>query len=98
MKSDEASGTKNYAYFADPVDRVVSGQCPGKRQLIQSFAGKNFDTAPLDNLIERMEREEFDLIAVGRALLQDPLWVTKVRDGHMDELQKFDSRALATLY
>jgi 2,4-dienoyl-CoA reductase-like NADH-dependent reductase (Old Yellow Enzyme family) len=33
-----------------------------------------------------MERHEFDLIAVGRALISDPQWVAKVRDGHVNKL------------
>ncbi len=53
--------------------------------------------ASLDGLIERMERDEFDLIAVGRALLQDPEWVVKVRDGRMDDLQDFTKAALMSL-
>ena len=45
-----------------------------------------------------MDRDEFDLIAVGRALLQDPEWVTKVKEGRMDELKNYDGEALKTLY
>jgi 2,4-dienoyl-CoA reductase-like NADH-dependent reductase (Old Yellow Enzyme family) len=44
-----------------------------------------------------MERGEFDLIAVGRALLSDPQWVAKVRDGRSDELRDFDPAAMAEL-
>jgi hypothetical protein len=33
-----------------------------------------------------LEREEFDLVAVGRALLTDPTWVDKIRDSRTDEL------------
>jgi 2,4-dienoyl-CoA reductase-like NADH-dependent reductase (Old Yellow Enzyme family) len=32
----------------------------------------------LANLVERMERDEFDLTAVGRAILGDPRWVAKI--------------------
>jgi len=53
--------------------------------------------ASLDNLIERMERDEFDLIAVGRALIQDPFWAQKVKEGRMDELEAYDGTALTRL-
>lgn len=53
--------------------------------------------AALDKLIERMERDEFDLIAVGRSLLADPLWAQKLKEGRMDELQGFDGQALLSL-
>ena len=40
----------------------------------------------------------FDLVAVGRALLQDPEWASKVKEGRQDELRDYDGAALATLY
>ena len=42
-----------------------------------------------------MEREEFDLIAVGRALISDPDWVRHVRAG--SDLKGFDAADLAEL-
>ncbi len=45
-----------------------------------------------------LDRGDFDLVAVGRALLQDPEWVVKVREGRQAELQAYDRGALATLY
>jgi len=52
----------------------------------------------IDDLLERMENDEFDLIGVGRALLQDPEWVLKVEQGRFDELSDFERTALAKLY
>ena len=49
-------------------------------------------------LLERLERNEFDLIAVGRALLADPEWVTKVIDDRFDEINTFTMESLETLY
>ena len=63
-----------------------------------AYAGEASEPASLDNLIEMIERSEFDLIAVGRALLQDPDWVKKVRDGRDDELMTFTKEALGKLY
>jgi 2,4-dienoyl-CoA reductase-like NADH-dependent reductase (Old Yellow Enzyme family) len=64
---------------------------------IGSFGGEGSKTAPLEMLYERMERGEFDLIAVGRAILQDPDWAAKVKDGRMDELEAFTAASLASL-
>jgi 2,4-dienoyl-CoA reductase-like NADH-dependent reductase (Old Yellow Enzyme family) len=36
-------------------------------------------------------------VAIGRALLADPAWATKVRDGQFDELRVFTPEALKTL-
>ena len=44
-----------------------------------------------------MERDEFDLIAVGRALISDPEWVAKVRAGDAAGLKGFEASALAEL-
>ena len=45
-----------------------------------------------------LEKGEFDLVAVGRALLQDPEWATKVKEGRTEELEDYDAKAMATLY
>ena len=44
-----------------------------------------------------MERGEFDLIAVGRALLSDPAWARKVHDADFGTLKGFAVSALAEL-
>lgn len=62
-----------------------------------AFRGKAAEAATLDNLKARMEKEEFDLIAVGRVLISDPQWVGKVRSGDTDVLRGFDPADLAAL-
>lgn len=64
---------------------------------IRAFQGEGAEVGALDDLLDRLEREEFDLVAVGRALLQDPLWARKVLDGRLDELAPYDPAALKTL-
>jgi 2,4-dienoyl-CoA reductase-like NADH-dependent reductase (Old Yellow Enzyme family) len=64
---------------------------------INAFGGERSQPASIDSLLHRFEREEFDLVAVGRALLNDPQWLQKVRDGRTDELAPFTREALATL-
>lgn len=61
------------------------------------FEGKGANKADISKLIEMLERDEFDLVAVGRALLADPAWVTKIRDGRIDELVPFTEDALKKL-
>lgn len=65
--------------------------------LFGSFSGESSQPAALDKLIERMERDEFDLIAVGRAILSDPHWVTKIRTGDHAALQDFNPASMAEL-
>ena len=64
---------------------------------ISAFAGNGSSVQSLDNLLDRLERDEFDLVAVGRALLQDPEWAAKVLGGRLDELKPYDASALKTL-
>lgn len=66
-------------------------------EFIAAFGGEGSEPAALDELIRRLDRGEFDLVGVGRALLQDHLWATKVKEGRVDELQSFRREALATL-
>ncbi len=62
-----------------------------------AFGGQGAGTTVLDNLYARMEREEFDLIAVGRALLSDARWAQKVQAGQTDALHGFNAADLASL-
>ena len=62
-----------------------------------AFGGEGSTPVSLDGLVRRMEREEFDLIAVGRALLNDPRWVTKVRTGDAQGMRDFSPAALGEL-
>lgn len=62
-----------------------------------AFAGKGSSTRAIDDLVERMDKGEFDLVAVGRALLQDPNWANKIRNNELESLEQFSGEALATL-
>jgi len=64
---------------------------------ISGFMGEGAPVQGIDNLLDRLERDEFDLVAVGRALLQDPEWAAKVLGGRFDEVKPYDAAALKTL-
>ncbi|MFG1497599.1 NADH:flavin oxidoreductase [Saccharospirillum sp. HFRX-1] len=66
-------------------------------EFLGAFAGQGSQRSELDQLVQRLERDEFDLIAVGRALLSDPNWVQKVQRGANDELSGFNPAHLAEL-
>jgi 2,4-dienoyl-CoA reductase-like NADH-dependent reductase (Old Yellow Enzyme family) len=63
-----------------------------------AFRGEGSAAGKLDEAIERLDRGEFDLVAVGRALLQDPEWARKVQQNRFEELRDYDARALMTYY
>jgi len=54
-------------------------------------------TANIDDLLTRLGAGEFDLVAVGRALLVDPQWADKVREGRFADIEPFSREALKTL-
>jgi len=60
--------------------------------------GKGAASQDINELLERLGNHEFDLVAVGRALLNDPAWAKKVREGRFDELQSFNTETLTKLY
>ncbi|MDC7335290.1 NADH:flavin oxidoreductase [Streptomyces lydicus] len=78
-----------------PVISVGSVGLDG--DFLRAFAGEGAAVGSLDNLLDRLERDEFDLVAVGRALLQDPEWAAKVLGNRIEELQPYDAAALKTL-
>jgi 2,4-dienoyl-CoA reductase-like NADH-dependent reductase (Old Yellow Enzyme family) len=59
--------------------------------------GKTAGTTALDRIVDMIARDEVDLVAVGRALLADPAWAVKVRDGRTAELQPFSPDAMKVL-
>jgi 2,4-dienoyl-CoA reductase-like NADH-dependent reductase (Old Yellow Enzyme family) len=65
--------------------------------MVSAFMGQSSEATELDRLVARMERGEFDLIAVGRALLSDPAWAHKVHEGEIGSLEGFKPGALAEL-
>jgi len=52
----------------------------------------------MSDMLRRFERGDFDMVAIGRALLQDPEWVQKVKLQRFDELKAFDTASLQQLY
>ncbi|MBB5621852.1 2,4-dienoyl-CoA reductase-like NADH-dependent reductase (Old Yellow Enzyme family) [Pedobacter cryoconitis] len=61
------------------------------------FTGENSSPTSIDELIRRMDTNEFDLVAVGRSILADPYWVQKVKEDRMNEFQGFNKEALNSL-
>lgn len=78
---------------------ITVGSVGLSEEFMRSFApGQVTQVTALDSLIERLERNEFDLVAVGRSLLVDPKWAIKIRSGRFDELKPFTVEALRNLY
>ncbi|GAA3145393.1 NADH:flavin oxidoreductase [Streptomyces echinatus] len=78
-----------------PVITVGSVGLDG--DFINAFQGEGSPVKGIDNLLDRMEADEFDMVAIGRALLQDPEWAAKVLADRFEELKPYDAAALQSL-
>lgn len=67
----------------------------GEEGVYGRVAGVSVDY--LDDVRERLDRGEFDLVALGRSILGDAAWATKVRDGLHDTLQPYRPEVLMGL-
>lgn len=70
-------------------------------EFIQDIRGESVHSTSnpsnLYEVAERMQKGEFDLIAVGRPLISDSQWVKKVRDHQYDAITPFTKEALKSL-
>ena len=80
------------------VPTITVGSVGLSGDFIAAFGGEGSQPASLEELERRLDRGDFDLVAVGRALLQDPQWAVKVREGRTGELAAFERGVMATLY
>lgn len=51
----------------------------------------------IEALLARLNKDEFDLVAVGRALLVDSEWVNKIRNEQLADIKPFNKKSLMTL-
>ncbi|WP_375182246.1 NADH:flavin oxidoreductase [Chryseobacterium sp.] len=91
----------NFAGWAKKITgqpTITVGSVGLEGDFMAAFGGQGTEKADLTELTKRLEKGEFDLVAVGRALLQDPEWVKKVKEEKTDELQDFKAESMAILY
>ena len=80
------------------VDFMVSlGRMAPPKSATAGGANGNERAAHMDRLGEMLARGDFDLVAVGRALLADPAWAVKVRENDFADLKPFSPEVLKTL-
>lgn len=96
-----AGSDLNFAGWAKKITGKVTitvGSIGLDGDFFNAFQGVSSQPASLDNLIERFEKKEFDLVAIGRPLISDPQWVQKIREGRMSELIGFNKDDLGKLF
>jgi len=60
-------------------------------------SSENAAVTGIDELLERLEREEFDLVAIGRSLIVNPNWPQIIQRGAINELLPYQRDVLAQL-
>ncbi len=69
----------------------------GAEHGMEMSAQAGIEASSITQLADRIDQNEFELVAVGRALIQDPEWVIKVRENRLDELQDYSKDSLMKL-
>ena len=90
----------NFAGWAKKLSgkaTITVGSVGLSGEFLAAFAGESSEPSSLEELLRRMDRGDFDLVAVGRPLLSDPFWVKKIKEGRTQELKGFNKSALAEL-
>jgi 2,4-dienoyl-CoA reductase-like NADH-dependent reductase (Old Yellow Enzyme family) len=64
---------------------------------VTELGAQSDPTTDFSALADRVAQGEFDLVAVGRALLVDPQWALKIKERRFDELLPFTKQSLETL-
>ena len=65
--------------------------------LASLLQGKATGVSRIDKLLEMLDRDEFDLVAVGRALLVNPDWPAKIAAGAYEDLKGYQAGVLTSL-
>jgi len=90
----------NFAAWAKKLTgkaTITVGSVGLSGEFLAAFRGESSSPSSLDELLRRLDRGDFDLVGVGRALLADPNWVTKIKENRTAELKGFNREALAQL-
>ncbi|WP_379969784.1 NADH:flavin oxidoreductase [Epilithonimonas sp. UC225_85] len=91
----------NFAGWAKKITgqpTITVGSVGLKGDFMGAFAGQGSEKSDLSELLKRLDRQDFDLVAVGRALLSDHAWVKKIKEGKLDEISDFSAESLGVLY
>jgi len=76
---------------------ITVGSITLETDLQGAFGVPQVGTTDIDELLARLNREEFDLVALGRALIVNPSWPALIARGEVKALLPFRRDALAEL-
>jgi 2,4-dienoyl-CoA reductase-like NADH-dependent reductase (Old Yellow Enzyme family) len=97
VDGDDGLNFAGWAKKLTGVPTITVGSVGLTGEFVAGMSGEASRPASIDNLLTRLARDAFDLVAVGRALIVDPDWALKVRDGRFGELTDYQTESLMTL-
>ncbi|MEB3032857.1 NADH:flavin oxidoreductase [[Mycobacterium] nativiensis] len=72
---------------------IAVGSVGLETQFRSEKRGQVIAPAPVDRLVEQFDAGEFDVVAIGRALLADSTWVNRLRHDELDGFSGYDAAA-----
>ena len=77
---------------------VTVGSITLNQEFLHTFGSpETAATTGIDELLKRLQDDEFDLVAIGRSLIVNPSWPKVIRRGAITELQPYQRDALSQL-
>jgi 2,4-dienoyl-CoA reductase-like NADH-dependent reductase (Old Yellow Enzyme family) len=91
----------NLAYWAQKISGLptITVGSVGLESKGESFVNMSSHAQPvnINKAITDVREGKYDMVAVGRALLADPDWVIKMREGRLKEISPYSEQVLAQL-
>tara|TARA_B100000683_G_scaffold89645_1_gene88579 strand:+ start:12 stop:323 length:312 start_codon:yes stop_codon:yes gene_type:complete len=90
---------ENLAYWTKKITKIPTIGV-GSVGLDSDFIDMTAPASPtsIERAIEDISNNKYDMIAVGRALLSDPEWVLKMKEGRLNDVIPYTKEALLNLY
>lgn len=63
----------------------------------QDLQFESAELASIDKLLEKLDRNEFDIVAVGRAMIANPDWANQIKENQFDQLKPYEKGMLESL-
>ena len=98
-ESEFSNSEENLAFWTKKISNIPTiavGSVGLDTDFIDMTASAN--PTSIDRAIEDISQNKYELIAVGRALIADPNWVVKMKEGRLKDLVPYTKEALMTLY
>ena len=98
-ESEFPNSEENLAFWTKRISNIPTiavGSVGLDTDFIDMTASAN--PTSIDRAIEDISQNKYELIAVGRALIADPNWVVKMKEGRLKDLVPYTKESLMTLY